>query len=232
MISTGNNNNKSRCKLLYRCLYGTFLVQRNNAVISWTHRGPVMQISMAQCKNAHYNDVIMSTIASQITSLAIVYSIVYSGVDLSKHQSCASLAFVWGIHRGPVNSPHKWPVTRKMFPFDDAIMSPVRYHSRYCRLALRHRYVVVNLVIFGAGNGVVACFAPSYHLTNAEILSSGPLGTNNEIRIKIQPFHVRNYVWKWWPFRLGLNVLTLLIRHWPFCHFQWFRQFSRTSKSL
>ena len=29
--------------------------------------------------------------------------------------------FVWGIHRWPVNSPHKGPVTRKMFPFDDAI---------------------------------------------------------------------------------------------------------------
>ena len=42
--------------------------------------------------------------------------------DQSKHQSSASLAFVWGIHRGPVNSPHKWPVTRKMFPFDDVIM--------------------------------------------------------------------------------------------------------------
>ena len=28
----------------------------------------------------------------------------------------------WGIHRWPVNSPHKWPVTRKMFPFDDVIM--------------------------------------------------------------------------------------------------------------
>ena len=70
----------------------------------------------------HYDDVIMSTIASQITSLTIVYSTIYSGVDQSKHQSSASLAFVWGIHRGPVNSPHKWPVTRKMFPFDDVIM--------------------------------------------------------------------------------------------------------------
>ena len=39
-----------------------------------------------------------------------------------KHQSSASLAFVREIHRGPVNSPHKWPVTRKMFPFDDVIM--------------------------------------------------------------------------------------------------------------
>ena len=64
----------------------------------------------------------MSTIASQITSLTIVYSTIYSGADQSKHQSSASLAFVWGIHRGPVNSPHKWPVTRKMFPFDDVIM--------------------------------------------------------------------------------------------------------------
>ena len=65
----------------------------------------------------------MGAMASQITSLTIVYSTVYSGVDQSKHQSSAPLAFVWGIHRGPVNSPHKWPVTRKMFPFDDVIMT-------------------------------------------------------------------------------------------------------------
>ena len=70
----------------------------------------------------HYNNVIMSTIASQITSLTIVYSIAYSGADQRKHQSSASLAFVRGVHRWPVNSPHKWPVTRKMFPFDDVIM--------------------------------------------------------------------------------------------------------------
>ena len=70
----------------------------------------------------HYNDVIMGGIASQITSLTIVYSTVYSEADQIKHQSSASLAFVRGIHRGPVNSPHRWPVTRKMFPFDDVIM--------------------------------------------------------------------------------------------------------------
>ena len=64
----------------------------------------------------------MGAIASQITSLAIVYSTVYSDADQRKHRSSASLAFVWGIHRGPVNSPHKWPVTRKMFPFDDVIL--------------------------------------------------------------------------------------------------------------
>ena len=70
----------------------------------------------------HYDDVLMTTLASQITSLAIVYSIVYSDADQRKHQSSASLAFVRGIHRGPVNSPHKGPVTRKMFPFDDVVM--------------------------------------------------------------------------------------------------------------
>ena len=70
----------------------------------------------------HFNDAIMGKIASQITSLTIVYSTVYSDADQGKHQSSASLAFVRGIHRGPVNSPHKGPVTRKMFPFDDVIM--------------------------------------------------------------------------------------------------------------
>ena len=64
----------------------------------------------------------MGAIASQITSLPIVYSTVYSDVDQRKYQSAASLAFVRGIHREPVNSPHKWPVTRKMFPFDNVIM--------------------------------------------------------------------------------------------------------------
>ena len=64
----------------------------------------------------------MNTIASQITSLTIVYLTVNSGTDQMKHQSSASLAFVKGIHRRPVNSPHKGPVTRKMFPFDDVIM--------------------------------------------------------------------------------------------------------------
>ena len=71
----------------------------------------------------HYNDVITDAMAYQITSLAIVYSTVYSGADQRKNQSSASLAFVRGIHRRPVNSPHKGPVTRKMFSFDDAIMT-------------------------------------------------------------------------------------------------------------
>ena len=47
----------------------------------------------------HYDDVIMTMLASQITSLMVVYSIVYLSVNQRKHQSSASLAFVWGIHR-------------------------------------------------------------------------------------------------------------------------------------
>ena len=67
----------------------------------------------------------MGAMASQITSLTIVYLTVFSGAHQRKHQSSASLAFVRGIHRWPVNSPHKWPVTRKMFPLDDVIMTHI-----------------------------------------------------------------------------------------------------------
>ena len=67
--------------------------------------------------SCHYNDVIMGAMASHMTSLAVVYSTVYSGADQRKHQSSASLAFVRGIHRWLVNSPHKGPVMRKMFLF-------------------------------------------------------------------------------------------------------------------
>ena len=75
----------------------------------------------------HYSDVIMGAMTSQITSLTIVYTTVYSDADQRKHQSSVSLAFVRGIHRGRVNSPHKWPVTWKMFPFHDVIMYIEQY---------------------------------------------------------------------------------------------------------
>ena len=56
----------------------------------------------------------MCAMASQITSVSIVYSTACSGTDQRKHQSSASLAFVGGIHQGPVNSPHKRPEMRKI----------------------------------------------------------------------------------------------------------------------
>ena len=117
--------------------YSTFTIQSNVIAFSististcatWSSPAIRMYLRGWQRKNMeyvytyHYTDVIMSSIASQITNLTIVYLTVYLDSDQRKHQSCASLAFVRGIHRRPVNSPHKWPVTRKMFPFDDVII--------------------------------------------------------------------------------------------------------------
>ena len=106
----------------------------------------------------HYNDVIMSPMASQFTSLTIVYSTVYSGADQRKHQSYASLAFVRGIHRWPVNSPHKGPITRKMFPFDAVTMELAAMRLPYVVLTFQSRIIagvfntswLVVLVVFGA----------------------------------------------------------------------------------
>ena len=73
-------------------------------------------VSIVSAGHRHYTDVVMSSVASQIASIL--------DVDQRQHQNSASLAFVVRrIHRSPVNSPHKRPVTRKMFPFDDVIMN-------------------------------------------------------------------------------------------------------------
>ena len=66
----------------------------------------------------HYNNVIMRTMASQITSIGIAYSTLYSGADQRKHQSSAWLAFVRRLHRWRVKSPHNGPVMGKIFPLD------------------------------------------------------------------------------------------------------------------
>ena len=94
----------------------------HSQTITWFNSAPFHATNNVAMKNItrsfwprHYNDVIMGTIASQITSLTIVYSIVYSDADQTKHQSSASLAFVRGIHRGPVNSPHKCQLRGKCF---------------------------------------------------------------------------------------------------------------------
>ena len=113
----------------FRTCTGTVI----NIVYAWTIwcfilRNWILFAKWQYCNwGLHYSDVIMTTIASQITSLTIIYSIVYSDADQRKHQSSASLAFVRVIHRGPVNSPHKRPVMRKIFPFDDVIMINVKF---------------------------------------------------------------------------------------------------------
>ena len=78
--------------------------QWNEANIIWSpneNEGSLLdkRYGVDDINHSHYGDVIMTTIASQITSLTVVYSIVYSDADQRKHQSSASLAFVWGIHR-------------------------------------------------------------------------------------------------------------------------------------
>ena len=78
---------------------------------------------LTQFPQRHSSDVLISAMASQITGVSTVCSIVYSCVNQRKHQSSASLAYVRGIHRWTAVSPHKGLITRKMFPFDDVTMS-------------------------------------------------------------------------------------------------------------
>ena len=98
----------------------------DNKAVIWISTDLLLIEPMGKKFSEHYSDVIMGGTASQITSLAIVYSTVYTGAGQRKHQSSTSLAFERGIHRWPVNSLHKWPVTRKIFPFDDVIMICVK----------------------------------------------------------------------------------------------------------
>ena len=95
----------------------------------------------------HYDDVITGAMASQFTGLTVVYSAVYSDAEQRKYQSSASLAFVRGIHRGPVNSLNKWPVTRKM-AFHDVIMSALVNWFRYW-LIVRNKW---RQIIFWTNN--------------------------------------------------------------------------------
>ena len=72
--------------------------------------------------NTHYNGVIMSAIASQITSLTILYSIVFQGAD-QRNISGRCHWPLWGeINGDRWTVRHKRPVKREMFPFDDVIM--------------------------------------------------------------------------------------------------------------
>ena len=81
--------------------------------------------------------------ASQITSQTTINSTVYSSVDQRKHQSSASLPFLRGIHRCTVNSPHKGPVTRKMFPFDDVIMTG---HNKFNEINIMKYSPIIHLL--------------------------------------------------------------------------------------
>ena len=89
-----------------------FVMEIHRWPVNSPHKGPVTR------KMFPLDDVIMN-----MTSLFNFWGATYSCSDQRKHQSSASLVFVMEIHRWPVNSPHKGPVTRKMFPLDDVIMN-------------------------------------------------------------------------------------------------------------
>ena len=106
---------------------------------------PVRDMTLYQIGQIYYNDVIMGTMGYQITSLRIVYSTIHSSADQIKHQNSASLAFT-GIHWSPVNSPHKWPVTRKMFPFDVVIIIYIFPCIRKSLDYIHHKSIRMSIV--------------------------------------------------------------------------------------
>ena len=165
--------------------------------------------------------------ASQITSLAIVYSDFYSGVDQRKHQSSASLAFLWGIHRDRWLPRTKGQLRGKCFHLmtsswvstgsDNGLMPSDNVLSV---LMLTHwgrvTHICVNkLPIFGSDNGLSPGRRQAIIWTNAGILLIGPLGTNfSEILIVSHTFsfkkmHLKMSSAKWRSFCLGLNVLKM-----------------------
>ena len=75
---------------------------------------------ISEVHKTHYSDVMMNPMASLTTGVSIASSAVCSGTN-KKNIKVLRYWPLW-IHRWPVNSPYKWPVMRKMFPFDDVIM--------------------------------------------------------------------------------------------------------------
>ena len=115
------------CRGMCKDLVYSHLTARNRITPKWISHQIcfISEIAVKWCLIKHNSSTITvtsSAMQSQITGVSIVYSTVCLGVDQRKHQSSASLAFVRGIHRWPVNSPHKGPVTRNMCSFDDVIM--------------------------------------------------------------------------------------------------------------
>ena len=104
--------------------------QQLQSLITLSANSLLQTTAASNMTHYHYSDVIMGAMVAQITSLTIVYSSVYSGADERKGQSTASLAFVWVVHRWPVNSPHKWPVTRKMHLMTSSCNHRFLLHSR------------------------------------------------------------------------------------------------------
>ena len=132
----------------------------------------------------------------------------FSGANQRKHQSFASLAFVWWIHRSMVNSPHKGPMTRKMFPFDDVIMYDIASTSKvpidnndlfgwieWCLLIIKkvwiinsqRKFVDNNLALYSVLYLVVA----GINYAGSLITKFGPINRQNQhFKAKLSRFSV------------------------------------------
>ena len=167
----------------------------------------------------HYDAVKMGAIASQITSLAIVYPTVYSGADQSKHQRSASLAFVWGIHRGPVNSPHKLPVARKMFPFDDVIMffkitSPTPVKS--CDCSNTSVASLIDKGTFVASHSTMNLNSPNYVQQHFNWLTNEEEAFTRMVKPCILDAHPLNFK-QWIDYLCQIQKQRIWEIHWELC---------------
>ena len=142
----------------------------------------------------------MSAMASQITGVSIVCSKVCSDTDQRKHQSSASLAFVSGNHRWPVDSPHKGPVTRKMFPFDDVRNTTV------CIFRGKH-WRLIDLALTGQGWGLLKLRSLISPWAKYSISQKCPLGSLNHIHIwQVSPQLGCGDTWQIWTWYSIHNV--------------------------
>ena len=171
-------------------------------VQSFSFARPDFSEKTCQC---HYNVVIMSSTASQITGLTIVCSTLYSSTDQRKHQSSASLAFVRGIHRWPVNSPHKGPVTRKMFPFDDVIMACQTLIADTLALYVaRPSGATVIIILDGSllSTRIISCTCASSVMRNAckcTFYFIFPKMISDRLRLNVSSWRFRCYEWTDFP---------------------------------
>ena len=178
-----------------------------------------------QKRVSHHTDIIMGAMASQITRVSTVYSTVCWGVDQRKHQSSASLAFVRGIHRWLLNSPHKGSVTRKMFPSDDVFMkgrdewlhptdmrSVVMLYGIPCYNGSRYReprlysglthwgrvtHICVSINHHWFRYWLVAWSAPSHYLNQwLNIVNWTIINKFHWISFKFKNSYSKKYIWK------------------------------------
>ena len=120
-------------------------------------------------RQKHYYDVIMTTMASEIISLTVVYSTVYLDADQRKHQSSASLAFVWGIHRYRWIPRTKGQLRGKCFHLMTSSWEEIRVTIAVALLYFlvqlplsntvsQDRYLIVSLLWMHAISGWTSCY--------------------------------------------------------------------------